>query len=190
MLLRKGNMRKLTFLAICIITFLTISVSSFAQESSLSAAQSSSAPAELKVDYLLPYPGLLPDNPFYFLRILRDRIVSFLISDTLKKAEFDLLQTDKRINAGITLAKEKKYELSNSTISKALNYFEEGVAKTKEAKKAGLPVGDIASRLYFSSLKQQEVLKELATKTSGNFAQTFLKELKRAEELGKRAKAI
>lgn len=182
-------MKRLIFFLIFIFTFLFITSSSFAQQSSMSLQQSSQS-SEMKIDYQLPYPGLLPDSPFYFFRALRDRIVSFLITDPIKKAEFNLLQTDKRISAGLLLAKEKKYELANTTISKALNYFEEALSKTKEAKKEGQPVKDMAARLYLSSLKQQEVLKDLISKTSGKIKEIFLEELKRAEELGKRAKAI
>src|SRR3989344_6985739 len=52
-------------------------------------------------EYTLPYPGILPDNLLYPIKVFRDRIVSFLISDPLKKAEFNLLQADKRLQAGV-----------------------------------------------------------------------------------------
>ena len=50
-------------------------------------------------NYLLPYPGMLPDNPLYMLKAMRDRVINFLIADSQKKAEFYLLQSDKRLNA-------------------------------------------------------------------------------------------
>ena len=34
-----------------------------------------------RVNYELPYPGMLPDNPFYFLKVLRDGIVKLLINE-------------------------------------------------------------------------------------------------------------
>ncbi|HSW97310.1 MAG TPA: hypothetical protein VLF89_05800, partial [Candidatus Saccharimonadales bacterium] len=34
-----------------------------------------------QIQYDLPYPGLLPDNPLYSLKVLRDKIVEFFISD-------------------------------------------------------------------------------------------------------------
>src|ERR1700704_2037322 len=39
------------------------------------------------VDYTLPYPGLLPDSPLYFLKTFRDRLISFFISSPIKKAD-------------------------------------------------------------------------------------------------------
>ncbi|MBI3576483.1 hypothetical protein HY086_00365, partial [Candidatus Gottesmanbacteria bacterium] len=50
-----------------------------------------------KVEYLLPYPGILPDNPLYFLKAARDKIIEFLIADPVRKAEFYILQSDKRL---------------------------------------------------------------------------------------------
>ena len=72
------------------------------------------------IEYTLPYPGILPDSPLYFLKTARDKIVSFLISDPLKKAEFNLLAADKRLNSGIFLFNKgkEKYKLALSTISK------------------------------------------------------------------------
>lgn len=154
------------------------------------AQQESSQSAKPQVDYTLPYPGLLPDSPLYFLRATRDRIISFLISDPLKKAEFDLLQADKRLNAGIYLSDKKKYELAVTTISKGENYFENAIVKTKEAKKQGKTVGGIASNLYLSALKHQQVLKELQNKTKGNLKESFLQEEKRALEFEKKAKLL
>src|SRR3989344_1770388 len=96
---------------------------SFAQEelSIKEATESADIEENKSVDYDLPYPGLLPDHPLYFLKMMRDSAIGFLISDPLKKAEFDLLQADKRLNSGLYLLhndKDKNAELAQSTISK------------------------------------------------------------------------
>ena len=115
-----------------------------------------------KINYELPYPGLLPDSPIYFLRIIRDKTVGFLISDPLRKAEYDLLQADKRLNAGIYLFNsgkdEKKISLALSTISKAENYFDQAVQKAKAARKEGREINGIARRLIESNKKHQQAL--------------------------------
>src|SRR5258708_61565 len=61
-----------------------------------------------EIQYELPYPGILPDNPLYFLKTFRDTIVLFLISEPWKKADFDLQQADKLVNASIYLSNEKQ----------------------------------------------------------------------------------
>lgn len=171
-------------LVVLLILSLFVPAHSFAQE------EEGSPSAEVKVEYTLPYPGLLPDSPFYILRTTRDRIISFLISDPLKKAEFDLLQADKRLAAGMYLANKNKYELANTTISKGENYFESALTKAAEAKERGIAVDSIASSLYHSSLKHQEAIKEMEQKTKGELRAKFSAELKRAKEFEKKAKLI
>jgi len=175
---------------ILIFTFLALVASSVvsSQELSIKEATESSIVdnAEKRVEYQLPYPGLLPDSPLYFLKALRDAIVDFLISDPLKKADFYLLAADKRLNAGAYLVKNKnKYELAESAISKGENYFEKAITKAKEAKKQGMDIGGIRSRLLLSSQKHQEIINDLMenadSKTKGKFSALF----KRAEKYEK-----
>ena len=52
-------------------------------------------PDVIGIEYVLPYPGILPTHPLYFLKIVRDRIIELLISDRVNKAEFYILQADK-----------------------------------------------------------------------------------------------
>lgn len=129
------------------------------------------------IDYELPYPGILPDNPLYILKVARDHIVSFLISGPLKKAEFNLLQSDKRLAGGLSLfIKDKnKIRLAESTISKGENYFQETLEKVKESNRQGMDTKDIVRRLMDSSKKHQEILKSLQ----------FANLLKRSEEFEK-----
>jgi len=141
-------------------------------------------PAE-KVNYELPYPGLLPDSPLYFLRIIRDKTVGFLIADPKKKAEFDLLQADKRLNAGIYLFKKNKIAQSLSTVSKAENYFQEAIQKIKEARRQGTETTGIINKLIDSSKKHQEVLRSLMEKTPQNFKVSFNRELQRINDFEK-----
>jgi hypothetical protein len=44
--------------------------------------------AENKVAYQLPYPGILPDHPLYFLKALRDRLHLFFNRSLQKKQKF------------------------------------------------------------------------------------------------------
>jgi len=141
----------------------------------LSASSSSTA----EVNYDLPYPGLLPDSPLYFLRIIRDWSVGFLISDPLKKSEFDLLQADKRLNAGIYLFNDGKISLAFSTISKAENYFQEAIDKMKEAKMEGRDINGTNGNLENALRKHKQELSSLTEKSNANFKVSFQNELKR-----------
>jgi len=134
---------------------------SFAQESQDSTG---SAQANKEINYTLPYPGLLPDSPLYFLKAIRDRAKNMLISDPLKKSDFNLLQADKRLNEGSMLfAKgEVKYNLAVTTISKGENYFDEAIKQVNQAKEQGKDINNLTARLYQSSFKHEEIIKKLS----------------------------
>ena len=119
----------------------------------------SSPSTKSAASYSLPYPGLLPDNPLYIFKVARDAIIRFFISDPLKKAEYDLLQADKRLNAGYYLSLKNigKDKIVVSTVSKGENYFENSLKETLQAKNQGADTNDILRRLVASSKKHQEI---------------------------------
>ena len=162
------------FLLIFLLSCNLFSTQSYATEGDLSASPSSQT-----VNYELPYPGLLPDSPLYFLRIIRDRTVGFLISDSLKKSEFNLLQADKRLNAAIYLVNKGNVSLAFTTVSKAENYFLEALDKMDEAKKQGRDIGGIQGNLKSALEKHEQELGFLIEKVSAEFKPSFEKELKR-----------
>ena len=175
-------MRKICIVAFSLLIFLLSFNISFAQELSPTPTP--------QVNYELPYPGLLPDNPLYFLRVIRDKTAGFLISDPLKKAEFDLLQADKRLNAGVYLFNKGKISLALSTISKAENYFEQAIGKVKEARLEGMEINRITRKLIDSSKKHQEELNALEKKSQSSFKESFGLQNKRAEAFEKEAIAL
>lgn len=115
------------------------------------------------VDYTLAYPGLLPTSPLYGLKTLRDQIIGLLISDPLKKSQFDLLQADKRLAAGMFLLEANQNNtLAVDTISKGENYFFMAVGYLKQAKQQGESINDMLSNMENATLKHQQVLENLA----------------------------
>lgn len=157
--------------------------------SSTPASNAASAAPGATIDYPLPYPGILPDNPLYFMKALRDRVVSFFKFDPLKKAEFNLLMADVRLNAAQYLfAKgESKYSLAETTISKAENYFYNSLTMVTEAKQQGMQVNDFVSKLIIASQKHQQVIKELESKSSGAVKDRLANDEKRAKDFEIRA---
>ncbi len=178
-------MRKICYLVFFVIFLLGFNISFVYSKGS----ETPSSPAQ-EINYELPYPGLLPDNPLYFLRAIRDRAVSFLISDPKKKAEFNLLQADKRLNAGIYLFDKRKVDLSISTVSKAENYFEEALEKAKEAAKQGMSISDIAGKLKDSSKKHQKEIYLLSQKSPQNLRGNFDSQQERAAKFEIEAESL
>jgi biotin operon repressor len=144
------------------------------------------SPTPVQVDYQLPYAGLLPDSPLYKLKTLRDRVVSFLISDPLKKAEFDLLQADKRLSASLSLQQQNypKKELIGETLSKGENYFAEGIEQLNLAKKQGLDISSMTNRFYQGSLKHEQIIQEMEKKAPSSLKPTLEKEAQRVLQFG------
>jgi hypothetical protein len=186
-------------LIIFFVIFLSVFVSrTYAQESIQSATESAAdkglttdIASDQIDDYPLPYPGLLPDNPLYIIKTFRDKIVSILISNPEKKAEFDLLQADKRLQAGVFLIqKSNKYDLAEQTISKGQNYLEESLMKENEAKKQGMDIGALQDKLKKATKKHRDIISDLTKKTTGKNKTAFMVLLARAEKLEKDANAL
>lgn len=98
---------------------------------SIALAQESapSSPSPSPVEYALPYPGILPDHPLFFIKVIRDRILVLLISNPQRRIEFYQLLSDKYIQMGIFLLDQEKYDKAATTIKQAEKY----IGETKKA---------------------------------------------------------
>lgn len=132
-----------------------------------SFAQSTPSAEIINVQYDLPYTGILPDNPLYFLKALRDNVLGLLITDPLKKAEYDLLMADKRLGGAEALLIKNKNDLAITTLSKSGNYFYQAIAQAAIAKKQGNNVNDILSKIITASLKHQQVIFQMIQESGG-----------------------
>lgn len=111
------------------------------------------------VNYYLPYPGILPDHPLYWVKMTRDRLQLWLIADKEVRAEKMLLYADKRLGAGWALIEGQKADLGVTTLTKAEKYLEQA-AKLGENQ-------SFKDKINKARLKHQEVLSMLADKTGG-----------------------
>lgn len=115
-----------------------------------------------KVVYLLPYPGLLPDHPLYFIKDLRDKIQEFLNRDNLKKAELYLLYSDKKAAMAMILASKGKNQLSISTFLKGEKDFEKIFYYLSLTKLQGQsPSSSFIDTLKLANAKHNELIFEL-----------------------------
>lgn len=131
-----------------------------------------------KVDYVLPYPGVLPDHPLYFLKVWRDKIMNFLIQDPLKKVEFDILMADKRIAMGMMLTDKGKTEQAVKIVVEAEEFMDKALSEAKRATDQGRVIrDDIVKKLEQSLSKHKEVITELLTKSPENIKEGYQKVL-------------
>ncbi|GDX62208.1 hypothetical protein LBMAG33_5180 [Candidatus Levyibacteriota bacterium] len=134
----------------------------YAQEQNINSTSSGIE----KQEYNLPYSGLLPDNLFYPIKMLRDRIVYFFIKDSLKRTEFALLQADKRIGGGYLFFLKDKKNNSNAlpTLSGGQNYFEEATINLKESSRQGMDIDYVFRNMQNSLGKQEEIFIDIMSK--------------------------
>lgn len=154
-----------------------------ADESSASATASPTA--AMASNYTLPYPGILPDNPLYFLKVLRDNIVVFFISDPMKKSSFYLLQSDKRLEAAWYLLKRDNNhdDLVLSTLSKSTNYLSQAVDQVTLAQKSGLSVNGQIDSLKNAMTTHLIVMNTIVQTPGLKNREDFIHEQKRLENL-------
>jgi len=182
---------KLAKLALIILLPFVFSSPALAQEISIPTQSISPTTSPTpSFEYSLPYPGILPGNPLYSVKAIRDKFTEFLISAPDKKAKFELLQADKRLAASIDLFDQGKDSLGESTLSKSQNYLDNSLNQIVIAKKSNKFVGDISSKAKSSSEKQVEVASNLIKTKNGETASKLQDDLKRAQDLQKKAEAL
>jgi len=148
---------------------------SFAQETKaeelITQEQTAQATPAAYINYDLAFPGMLPDNKLYKLKVLRDKITLGLITDPKKKVEYLLLQTDKGILAAAMLVDKKEIALAKETALKAENNI---TLATYELWRFTKKIdSDLYDKLRTASLKHQEVLSSLLNRISKEDAKSF-----------------
>lgn len=166
--------KKLFVIGTCFTFLLFVANRSFGQDNQISGEMTIASPSPVMTitptpDYVMPYPGLLPDSPLYIFKAIRDKVISIMIGDSLKKAQFDLLQSDKRIGASVILFEKGNKEqqiLAISTVSKGQNYYEDAIQKLEEAKKQGAGVENTVTLMKRASIQYVYQLKKVKKKVS------------------------
>lgn len=138
------------------IFFLSLMLLSFPTISSAAEDKAGTKEVAKAEQYTLPYPGILPDNPLYKLKILRDRISVSLINDPVKKAEFYLHQADKQMAMIPLLLDKQQYTLASQTAYKAEHNVTELTFVYK--KSASKPNKEMYEKIEKATRKHQEVL--------------------------------
>lgn len=126
-----------------------------------------------KVAYNLPYPGILPDHPLYFLKAIRDRLTDITTRDLIKKANVCLLYSDKRAAMSMMLLKKGKNKLAVATFSKGEKYFLRIPELLENSKKQGVtPSSDFIVTLKLSNEKHKELIEQLKNELPQGQAQS------------------
>lgn len=151
--------RSILLLVLCLTILGSVHIAVMAQNTAENALDN----IKKHSDYALAYPGILPDNPLYALKMARDRVIEFLILDQIKKSEFYLLQADKRLSAGKILFGLGKEKAGEEIISKGEKYFNLAVRELKDSGKTDK--NEVIDRMLRSAEKHEEEITILLTQT-------------------------
>jgi len=113
------------------------------------------------------YPGILPDHLLYPLKMIRDRILLFLTTDPLKKAELLLQLADKRVRAAEMLITEKdKVDLGMETLTKAEKYLERAINQERIAQEKGKDTTAFLEKLSYATRAHERAMMRFEEKVS------------------------
>jgi len=131
-------------------------------------------PKVLAVEYHLAWPGILPDNRLYKLKVLRNKIIYKMIISPVKKVEFDLLMADKTIYASKLLIDKDEIVLAKETALKGENYYSMLVQDYNHALLDGKKIPSLLDRKITSAaVKHQEIFKQIESVVHGKDKETF-----------------
>jgi len=183
-------MKKILFLLPLLFLVIFPKALVYADDSSMSATVTPAMMAT--TNYTLPYPGILPDNPLYIFKVVRDNIVTFFISDPSRKSAFYLLQSDKRIAASWYLLKEgnSKDSLALTTLSKSTNYMSQAIDELSSAKASGESINAEKDSITNALVKHIAVVESMLMTQGLTSKNGFTQELQRLKDLQKGVSAI
>jgi hypothetical protein len=142
------------------------------------------------IDYYLPYPGLLPDHPLYWLKMVRDRVMLWLTQEPKARAQRLLLYADKRIHAALFLAEGNKPDLAVTTAMKAEQYLQQVYEQVEKLRQDGVDVSDLWLKLMTATAKHEEVLLGVLDQVPERIGAGLQSVLKSSEEQYQKAREM
>jgi hypothetical protein len=137
------------------------------------------------VEYNLPYPGLLPDSPIYFLKVARDNLVLTFIREEKQKAFYYLFLSDKRLATGQALVNNNQKSLGAVTVLKSQEYFRWAVDLAVKINNQ-----ELTEKLVVAGVKHQEVLAQMMAKGDKNSLDNLQKAYTLAQEDQERVRKL
>lgn len=129
---------------------------------------------QASVNYELAWPGILPDNKLYKLKVIRNKILEKMIIYPVDKVKFDLLMADKTIYASKLLVEKREISLAKDTALKGENYYSQLVQNYNQSllRDEKIPK-DLDKRITMAAQKHQQIFLELAKRVSQTDSKAF-----------------
>jgi len=115
----------------------------------------------------LPEPtDFLPDNPFYFLKILRERLQLILTFDLFKKEELKLFLAEERVAEYQGLVRKGKTRQALASLAEQQVLLNEVESKIEEFKEEGQDISGLARRLEEQVARHELVMERVLDQVS------------------------
>lgn len=148
-------LKKYFFIFLIVATFFSFNL----QKNNAQETTSKINPNAEIIQYNLNFPGILPDNFLYKLKIFRDRVLLAMTSDTTSRINLLLKSADKGILASAMLVDKQSWKLAKETALKAEHNI---TLLTQEIYNLNEPIDQVLiKKLITASKKHQEVLTKL-----------------------------
>lgn len=134
--------------------------------------------------YRLPYPGVLPDSPFYIIKMVRDRFRLWVTRDLDDRASLFILYGDKRVGASYYLASGNKMPLAYTTALKALSYMDQAVTVFESKNLSESSKNQLGETLDKSIRLHIETIEEIVHMVEGDARVKFERVLESYKLLG------
>jgi len=115
----------------------------------------------------LPDPGITPDNPFYFLEIIAEKIMTFFTFGDLKKAERYAALAAERLAETQAVVEKGKPALVEKTLERYEMQLQNAITRAEQAQSKGQNterIMEIVARVGQATSKHLEVLAEVYEK--------------------------
>ena len=109
----------------------------------------------------LPHVRIMPDNPFYFAVLVKEKISWLICPNPAKKAQFDLTSSGKRLKEVYLLVQKNNFKKSKNVLSSYQKTLEKMTGELEKAKKQGQNITQLLDKTQNSFLTQKIILSQL-----------------------------
>ncbi len=114
-----------------------------------------------EVGYFFVYPGkVLPGDLLWGIKAARDKFWLFLTPGATRKAELNLLFSDKRLMGFVALLEKGRFDDAFNAMIRSESYFKEASRLEEEARKSGSNTNELLILLVKASFAHWKVLRE------------------------------
>jgi hypothetical protein len=112
----------------------------------------------------LPSPGLTPDNPFYFLETILEKIITFFTFGDLKKAERYVALAAERLAEVQSVVNKGKPEFAEKTLERYEILLKNSITRAEQAQAEGKNTEEVMAKVGKATSIHLEVLAEVYEK--------------------------